>query len=153
MPREIERKFLVQQGFIPPGQGVLQRQGYLLAEARCSVRVRVEGGCASLCIKGPQTGLTRAEFEYAIPVAEAEELLGTLCPFVIEKTRHRLRHEGHTWEVDIFHGANEGLVTAEVELPSEDAAPALPSWIGQEVSEDPRYRVAYLSRHPFRRWR
>jgi len=153
VPREIERKFLVKGGLTPPGTGVLQRQGYLLAEARCSVRVRVEGDRATLCVKGAQTGLTRAEFEYPIPLADAEEMLATLCPLVIEKTRHTLQHAGRAWEVDVFHGENEGLITAEVELPSEDSEVRMPPWIGEEVSADPRYRVAHLSRHPFRRWK
>jgi len=153
MGSEIERKFLVTgDGWRPGAPGVHQRQGYLSVDERATVRVRIEGERATLTIKGEQRGLARAEFEYRIPLADAEEILG-LCAFVVEKTRHLREHAGHTWEVDVFHGANEGLVTAEVELAREDEEVALPPWVGADVSLDLRYRVARLARKPYRDWR
>lgn len=151
MASEIERKFLVRGDAWREGApGVLQRQGYLSTEDP-TVRVRIEGGRATLCVKGAQKGLTRPEFEYAIPLADAEQML-KLCGFVVEKTRHVREFGGRRFEVDEFHGANEGLVIAEVELAREDESFALPLWIGAEVSRDPRYRVSSLARHPFLKW-
>jgi CYTH domain-containing protein len=151
MSREIERKFLVRgDGWRPGPPGVRQRQGYLSVEDP-TVRVRIEEGRATLAVKGAQEGLTRAEFEYEIPLADAEEML-SLCAFAVEKTRYVREFGGRRWEVDVFHGANEGLVTAEIELSDEGESFALPLWVGAEVSHDPRYRVAQLSRRPFREW-
>ena len=153
MSREIERKFLVaDDGWGPADDGSLQRQGYLAITETGTVRVRIEGGCAVLNLKSAQKGLTRAEYEYEIPLADGEEILATLCGFVVEKTRYRRTHAGHLWEVDVFHGENEGLVVAEVEIESEETEVRLPPWVGEEVSLDERYRVAYLSRHPYRAW-
>ncbi|MHC4548282.1 MAG: CYTH domain-containing protein [Planctomycetota bacterium] len=153
MRSEIERKFLVRSDAWGPGDdGTLQRQGYLAISERNTVRVRVEGRRAQLTVKGPQRGLTRAEYEYEIPVAEGEEMLAHLCGLVIEKTRYLREYAGQTWEVDVFRGPNEGLVTAEVELESEETAIEIPPWVGEDVSSDRRYRVAHLSRHPYREW-
>lgn len=152
MGREIERKFLVAgDGWRPGDDGRHQRQGYLTVAAPV-VRVRIEAGCATLTIKSAQDGLTRAEYEYAIPLADADEMLDTLCPFAVEKTRYLRTFAGHTWEVDVFHGRNDGLVVAEVELGSEDEAVELPPWVGEDVSHDVRYRVAYLSQHAYKTW-
>jgi len=151
MPSEIERKVLVRGDAWRAGpEGVLQRQGYLSVEDP-TVRVRIEGGRATLTVKGPQSGFSRPEFEYEIPLADAEELLG-LSAFAVEKTRYVREFGGHRWEVDEFHGANAGLVIAEVELAREDESFALPGWIGAEVSRDPRYRVSSLARNPFGKW-
>jgi len=151
MGSEIERKFLVRGDTWQPGPpGVLQQQGYLSVDDP-TVRVRIEGDRAMLTVKGAQTGLTRPEFEYEIPVADAEQLL-SLCPFAVEKTRYVREFGGHDWVVDVFHGENEGLVVAEIELAREDESFALPLWIGAEVSRDPRYRVSSLARKPFRKW-
>ncbi len=151
MSREIERKFLVRGDTWKPGPpGVLQRQGYLSTEDP-TVRVRIEGIRATLGVKGAQHGLTRPEFEYEIPLADAEAML-KLCGFVVEKTRHVREFGGRRWEVDVFHGANEGLVIAEIELAREDESFALPLWAGAEVSRDPRYRVSSLARNPYRKW-
>ncbi len=148
---EIERKFLVRGDSWRPGPaGVLQRQGYLSTEDP-TVRVRIEGRRATIAVKGAQTGLTRPEFEYEIPLADAEAMLG-LCGFVVEKTRHAREFGGRRWEVDVFHGANEGLVIAEIELAREDESFALPLWLGAEVSRDPRYRVSSLARNPYGKW-
>lgn len=152
MGTEIERKYLVTGAWDGVGEGSLQRQGYLAIEPSHTVRVRVEGGSARLNVKGRQVGLTRAEYEYDIPLADGEELLG-LCRLVIEKTRYDVEHGGHTWEVDVFHGDNDGLVTAEVELSDEAEDVALPPWVGRDVSTDHRFRVAYLVDHPYREWR
>jgi len=152
MGKEIERKFLVaNDGWGPGDDGRRQRQGYLTVKAPV-VRVRIEEDSATLTIKSAQVGLTRAEYEYAIPLEDAEEMLRTLCPFAVEKTRYLRRVGGHTWEVDVFHGANDGLVVAEVELESEDEVVELPGWLGEDVSHDVRYRVSYLSQHPHRSW-
>lgn len=152
MGREIERKFLVDSdAWAPAGEGRRQRQGYLAITERGTVRIRVEEGDATLTVKGRQQGLTRAEYEYAIPVADADEMFA-LCGLVVEKTRYLVAHEGHTWEIDVFHGDNEGLVTAEIELDAEDEEFARPPWLGEDVSHDIRYRVAHLSRAPYRTW-
>jgi len=150
---EVERKFLVEGSGWGPGKGgVLQRQGYLSVTDRGTVRVRIEGERATLTIKGPQQGISRAEYEYRIPLAEAEEMLATLCAVVVEKTRYSRHYGNHLWEIDVFHGPNEGLVTAEVELANAEEPFALPPWVGRDVSHDPRYRVAHIAAHPFRTW-
>ena len=152
MASEIERKFLVRGDAWRPGPpGVLQRQGYLSVEDP-TVRVRIEGERATLTVKGAQKGLTRPEFEYEVPLEDAEELL-KLCTFAVEKTRCVREFGGRRWEIDEFHGANEGLVIAEIELAREDESFALPLWLGAEVSRDPRYRVSSLARNPFGKWR
>lgn len=154
MAEEIERKFLVSNDSWRPGaSGTLFRQGYLSTDPERTVRVRLEGERGVLTIKGLSRGIRRAEFEYPLPAAEAAVLLDTLClQPLIEKTRYRVEHAGHIWEIDEFAGDNTGLVLAEVELTSEDEAVELPLWVGAEVSTDPRYFNANLIRHPFRRW-
>jgi adenylate cyclase len=154
MAEEIERKFLVSNDSWRPGAGGTRfRQGYLSTDPERTVRVRLEGERGVLTIKGLSRGICRAEFEYPIPAAEAAVLLDTLClQPLIEKTRYRVEHGGHIWEIDEFAGDNAGLVLAEVELSSEDEAVELPLWVGAEVSSDPRYFNANLIRHPFRRW-
>jgi CYTH domain-containing protein len=115
--------------------------------------VRIAGDQGFLTVKGKSRGLSRAEFEYAIPVEDAAAMLDGLCEKpLIEKTRYRVPFGAHTWEVDEFHGANAGLVVAEVELASADDEPALPPWVGQEVSLDPRYFNANLVKRPFTTW-
>jgi len=153
MGTEIERKFLViDDSWGPADDGSRQRQGYLAITDRGNVRVRIEHGVATLTLKGLQRGLTRDEFEYRVPLEDGERILETLCLWVAEKTRYKRRFGGHTWEIDVFHGENDGLVTAEVELGSEDEEVVLPPWVGEDVSHDRRYRVAWLSRHPWREW-
>jgi adenylate cyclase len=154
MGTEIERKFLVRDdGWGPAGDGVRQRQGYLSVDEGCTVRVRITAAQARLTIKSRQTGLVRDEYEYDIPREDAERILATLCGLVVEKTRYLRRHGQHTWEIDVFEGDNAGLVTAEVELGHEQEQVQRPPWVGDEVSHDKRYRVGYLSRHPYREWR
>lgn len=116
------------------------------------MRIRAAGQRAFLTIKSREPGLSRQEFEYPVPIADAEALMA-LAETSLEKTRHHVRHAGALWEVDVFHGANEGLVLAEIELASEDAPVRVPSWAGREVTGDPRFFSAYLARHPFRTWR
>lgn len=154
MGQEIERKFLVKVDlWQPPDSGSQIRQGYLPVQDARTVRVRVADDRAYLTLKGPAKGLVRAEFEYSIPLADAEEMLEQLCDRpLIEKTRYKLPHAGLTWEVDEFSGENAGLLMAEVELSRPDQPVELPPWIGQEVTDDPRYYNASLSRYPYREW-
>lgn len=151
---EIERKFLLAgEGWRGQGDSVLLRQGYLCSDPSRVVRVRVEGSQGTLTIKGKSTGATRGEWEYPIPLDEANELLDRLCEQpLIEKYRHRIAHAGHIWEVDEFLGANAGLVVAEIELRAEDEAFERPVWIGAEVTHDARYFNSNLIRHPYTRW-
>ncbi|MEM8883524.1 MAG: CYTH domain-containing protein [Planctomycetota bacterium] len=152
MGSEIERKFLVaNEEWGPADDGNLQRQGYIAITEGGAVRVRVENGVAILNIKSKQVGLTRKEFEYEIPLADAEQLF-ELCGLVVEKTRYKRTYAGKVWEIDVFHGENDGLVAAEVEMESETETVELPPWVGEEVSHDVRYRVAYLSEHPWKSW-
>jgi CYTH domain-containing protein len=154
MPVEIERKFLVKgDGWRSLAVGVVYRQGYLAAAQGCTVRVRVAGEQGYLTIKGMTQGISRAEYEYAIPVADAAELLDTLCQRpLVEKTRYRIPWRTVVWEVDEFAGENQGLVVAEVELTDAMQIVDLPDWIGEEVSHDPRYHNVNLAKHPFSRW-
>ena len=153
MATEIERKFLVVGDSWREGaSGTEFCQGYLSRESGRSVRVRLAGDSAWLTIKGPSQGLTRAEFEYPIPPDDARSLLA-LCPDPpIEKTRYRVEHAGHLWEIDEFHGPNAGLLMAEIELHREDANFEQPVWAGLEVSGDPRYFNASLVAKPFQSW-
>lgn len=128
-------------------------QGYLSESARTTVRVRIRGETAWLTLKGATQGISRLEFEYPIPVTDAETLLRELAVSpLIEKTRYRVRHAGHLWELDVFAGANTGLVLAELELRTVDEAFERPDWLGDEVSDDPRYFNVNLARHPYRDW-
>jgi len=129
------------------------RQGYLTSDARCSVRVRVADDQGFLNIKSGTLGIQRSEYEYPIPLAEAEEILDTLCEKpLLEKTRHYLRFDGRLWEIDEFAGANAGLIVAEVELDDPDQPFARPDWVGEEVSHDLRYYNSQLARHPYTTW-
>jgi adenylate cyclase len=151
---EIERKFLVRDpGVLVGVEGVPYRQGYLATDADRTVRIRRAGDHAFITVKGRSHGATRAEFEYEIPVADAEAMLTLCLQPIIEKVRHRLPHAGQIWEVDVFGGVNEGLIVAEVELPDEDAVVEVPWWVGDEVTADPRYFNANLIAHPYREWR
>jgi len=154
MATEIERKFLVVgEEWRQMASGRRYRQGYLSTDPSRAVRVRTVGDQGFLTIKGATRGATRREYEYAIPVQEAEAMLDGLClrP-LIEKVRYTIVFQGRVWEVDEFLGENAGLVIAEVELESEGQAVALPAWIGKEVTDDPRYYNASLVHAPFTRW-
>ncbi len=154
MGKEIERKYQVKlDAWVPQGEGIHFKQGYLNSQKERVVRVRIEGTRAKLTIKGITTGVTRSEFEYSIPVEDASVLLDNLCEQpLIDKHRHKEVHGGKTWEIDVFHGLNEGLVVAEVELQSEDEALVLPPWAGAEVSSDPRYFNSNLLKNPYSTW-
>jgi len=155
MAHEIERKFLVDVvAWKPVGAGTLFRQGYLCSHKERVVRVRIEGTHGKLTIKGATHGVTRVELEYPIPLADAELMLETLCERpLIEKTRHDELHGGKRWEIDVFHGDNDGLVMAELELAAEDEAFETPPWVIREVSSDPRYYNSNLIAAPFKSWR
>jgi CYTH domain-containing protein len=154
MAQEIERKFLVKlDAWRRRSPGTLYRQGYLCSQKERVVRVRIAGDQAMLTIKGVTVGLTRSEFEYRVPVDDAVVMLDTLCERPqIEKHRHLEVHAGKTWEVDVFHGENEGLVIAELELCSETEPFEKPPWVGEEVSSDPRYFNSSLARNPYSTW-
>lgn len=151
---EIERKFLVRgEEWKALGQATLLRQGYLSSTPERVVRVRIDGESAMLTIKGKSSGATRGEWEYPIPLVDAQALLDGLCERpIIEKKRYRISHGGMVWEVDEFFGENAGLVVAEIELQSEDQVFVKPEWIGEEVTHDARYFNANLLRHPYSRW-
>ena len=151
---ETERKFLVTDDSWRDqarGSRVL-RQGYLAIDGQTTVRVRTDGREAWVTIKGAQAGLTRPEFEYPVPVDDAEALLGLCGGRLIEKVRHLVPVDGKTWEVDEFQGANRGLVAAELELSGPEEVFTRPSWLGAEVSADARYLNASLSVRPYKTW-
>jgi CYTH domain-containing protein len=151
---EIERKFLVcSDGWRKGAQGIFCRQGYLAACDDLVVRVRLLGEKAYLTIKGRKMGLSCPEYEYPMPVADAQDLLEQIClrPF-IEKIRYTLDFKGINWEIDEFTGENKGLVIAEVELEQEHQSIELPDWVGREVSYDPKYWNMNLMKYPYSRW-
>ncbi len=153
MAAEIERKFLVRgDSWLEGAVGVRIAQGYLSQDPSRTVRVRIAGETGWLTIKGRTEGITRQEFEYPIPLADAKALLGLCLPSVIDKTRYRVPFGGHMWEVDVFHGDNQGLVLAEVELADESIEPPLPAWVDREVSADPRYFNSCLASFPYGKW-
>ncbi len=155
MATEIERKYLVRDDSWRDHvhYHVGYRQGYLANTEQCSVRVRVGGDTAHVNVKGSTVGASRLEFEYPVPLADAETMLRDLClrP-IIEKTRYLVRHAGKEWEVDVFEGDNAGLVVAEIELEDEAQAVTLPSWAGQEVTGDVRYYNSNLVATPYKQW-
>ena len=155
MAIEIERKFLLRDDTWRSAVqcSVVMRQGYLAGSAECSIRVRLSDAHAHLNIKSATLGIQRTEFEYVVPRGDAELMLAALCGTrTLEKTRHFATHADHVWEIDEFHGANAGLIVAELELDAEDAVFARPSWLGVEVSHDPRYYNSCLVEHPFQAW-
>ena len=155
MPHEIERKFLVDTArWTPQGEGVHLVQGYLSSHPERVVRVRIAGTVAKLTVKGKTRGISRAEYEYTIPVADAQQMLDDLCERpLIDKHRYTEQVGAHAWEIDIFHGDNDGLVLAEVELTSETEDVVLPPWVTDEVSQDARYFNANLLKAPFSTWK
>jgi CYTH domain-containing protein len=152
MAIEIERKFLVLGDAWRQAAPTRFSQGYLNRDKARTVRVRIAGSAGFLTIKGLSQGATRAEFEYPVPLADAQALLALCDGPCIEKDRHLVAHAGHTWEVDEFFGANAGLVVAELELQSEDEAFERPAWLGEEVTHDPRYFNSSLASLPFSQW-
>lgn len=153
MGKEIERKFLLNKAVYRGLQGQFFKQGYLCSDKERTVRIRIIGDRGYLTVKSKVTGISRLEFEYEIPLFEAEEMLSLLCHKpIIEKHRYCIEYEGFVWEIDEFHDLNEGLVLAEVELPSETEEFVKPDWIGKEVTGIQRYYNSNLLKHPFRDW-
>ncbi|MBX3650114.1 MAG: CYTH domain-containing protein [Burkholderiales bacterium] len=154
MGTEIERKFLVRgDAWRALAAGVHYRQGYLNSAKERTVRIRTVGEKAFLTVKGISVGATRAEYEYPIPTDDCNAMLDTLAEKpLIEKTRYKIRHGSHLWEIDEFAGDNHGLIVAEIELQHEDEAFDTPAWIGDEVTGDPRYFNSNLIKHPFTNW-
>lgn len=158
---EIERKFLVRgdawrsqaQRSVRMAQGYINDHAALQTGAqKASVRVRIAGNEAHLNLKSRELGHTRQEFEYAIPVADADDLLALCMGGCVEKTRHFVQHAGRTWEVDEFAGENAGLFVAELELESADDAFEIPSWAGAEVTDEARFYNLALAARPFAQW-
>lgn len=155
MAREVERKFLVaDDGWKGAAAGGCRlRQAYLAEGGAASVRIRTKNGTeAFLTVKSAVPALSRAEYEYPVPVSDAEEMFRLRTGSIVEKTRFPVSHAGREWEVDVYSGENEGLVVAEVELPDEAAALDLPLWVGDEVTGDARYYAAALARSPYLTW-
>jgi adenylate cyclase len=152
---EIERKFLIRSNEWrqQASEGVYYRQGYLANSDKCSIRVRIAGDKGSLNLKSATFTVTRTEFDYAIPLGDAEAILKYLSSRPhIEKTRYLVKHADHTWEIDVFEGDNKGLIVAEIELTDVDESFERPEWLGEEVSDDPRYYNVCLANHPYKDW-
>ena len=155
MALEIERKFLIQGSFEAFSTRKMRfKQGYLPTEKGCTVRIRTEDDRAFLTIKGPSnaSGITRYEWNHEIATHEAEELFLLCTNDLIEKDRYLVPVGKHTYEVDVFHGDNEGLIVAEIELDAEDEPFEKPSWLGQEVTEQRRYSNSHLASNPYKHW-
>ncbi|MCH8163167.1 MAG: CYTH domain-containing protein [Proteobacteria bacterium] len=155
MATEIERKFLVLnddwRAIVESDMQIVQ--AYLANNELSSTRIRIQGGKANINIKSATLGITRTEFEYAIPVDDAQLMIDDLCiKPVIEKTRYIVKHMQHRWEIDVFSGDNKGLIVAEIELSSPDETFEKPSWIGEEVSNDARYYNVCLVKKPYKTW-
>jgi adenylate cyclase len=155
MPQEIERKFLVKDNsYRQLGHYLYIHQGFLSTEKERVVRVRIHGKKAFLTIKGISRGISRAEYEYKIPMADAKYMLEELCiQPTIEKYRYNVNIDGFIWEIDEFTGENEGLIIAEIELKSAGQEFPKPEWIGEEVTGDARYYNANLVEKPFKSWK
>lgn len=155
MAIEIERKYLVNIDLLPKlEKGLRIKQGYLSVNDNGVVRVRTKGEKAFLTIKSANKGISRLEYEYEIPVNEANEMLDKLClDSIIDKTRYLISYGNLTWEIDVFYGLNDGLIVAEVELSSIDENIELPIWIKEEVSEDSRYFNSNLMSNPYYNWK
>ena len=157
MAREIERKFLLKNSEWRQSAGAPRRlvQGYFeTGPTGCTLRVRNDNGAGRLTIKGSPNGFVRSEFEYAIPVEDVAAMIKEFCiPRVVEKLRYIVNFDGFAWEIDEYLGANTGLFTAEIELPSEDTEFPHPPWLGEEISGIARYTNGALSRNPYSRWK
>ena len=151
--QEIERKFLVDiQRWQPQGDGINMAQGYLSVDPERVVRIRIAGQKSFLTIKGKRTGISRLELEYEIPQNDAKVLLHMCLDAPILKRRFIEIVNGEKWEIDVFEGANFGLVLAEIELEYEKQEVVLPEWILDDVSDDHRFYNSWLSKHPFSTW-
>jgi adenylate cyclase len=155
MATEIERKYLILnkdwQTNVDSKLHIVQ--GYLATNELSSTRIRIQNDKANINIKSATLGITRTEFEYLIPVEDAQQMIDHLCiKPVIKKTRYTVKHSSHIWEVDVFSSENEGLVVAEIELTSPDEAFDKPSWLGKEVSDEPKYYNVCLVKYPYKAW-
>lgn len=156
MAMEIERKFLVDGDFKTGATGAFGiAQGYLNSDADRTVRIRLLGNRGFITVKGrsSDSGMSRFEWETEIPCEDARELLRLCEPGIIEKTRYTVAFSGHVFEVDEFHGDNEGLVLAEIELGAEDEEFERPGWLGMEVTGDDRYYNSALASDPYKNWK
>jgi len=152
---EIERKFLVKNNKWKrnASEGFEIKQAYFANLKGKSVRIRTVGEKGFLTIKGPRVGISRDEFEYEIPLADANQLIKNYCDSnLISKKRYKVNFEGNTWEIDEFSGDNQGLILAEIELESPDEKITLPDWLGKEVGTDNRYYNSKLAKHPVNSW-
>jgi adenylate cyclase len=155
MPIEIERKFLLANNNWREAvkTSFRIRQGYMGEVGKASVRIRIQGEQANINVKSATLSMRRMEYEYDIPLNEAQEMLEQLCEHPqVNKTRYIVEQGKHKWEIDEFYGENEGLLVAEIELSDEAEAFEKPEWIGKEVTEDPRYYNVNLIKHPFKNW-
>ncbi len=154
MAVEVERKFLVDRAALPElsnGQKIVQ--GYIPTADKTTVRVRVKAEQAFLTLKGISNGVSRSEFEYEIPLKDAQQMLDEFCcDSKIEKIRYEISHGQHVWELDIFQGKNDGLIIAEIELSDEDEAFERPNWVAEQVTGDKRYYNSQLIASPFSEW-
>jgi len=152
---EIERKYTLKNDNWRNNVSYNERmvQGYLAGNDRASVRIRIIGDKANLNIKSATLGIYRQEYEYELPLADAEKMLNDLCEKpVIDKVRHYVMFDNKKWEIDEFSGENQGLIVAEIELDSEEEKITLPDWADKEVSGDPRYYNVSLVKHPYKDW-
>ena len=153
MPLEIERKFLVNSDRYKIGaKSVYIMQAYLTIQNNLAIRVRIEGRNASLAIKSKVSERVNREYEYSIPLDEAQSMMKLIEHSVITKTRYLVDFKPHTWEVDEFHGDNQGLVVAEIELEDENEVFEKPDWLDNEVTSDYRYLNSNLSKSSYKTW-
>ncbi|KPN73138.1 CYTH domain-containing protein [Neisseria sp. 74A18] len=154
MTIEIERRFLLKNDSWreEAGEPEMMRQGYLSVDKECTIRVRIVGRKAWLALKGYISDTTRSEFEYEIPVAHAEQMMQTMCPFKLEKHRYKIEYRGFMFEIDEYFGDNAPLVVAELELPGEGVPFEKPDWLGEEITSNGKFTNAYLSKHPYSQW-
>ena len=151
---EIERRFLLKNDAwkAVAGAPCLMSQGYLSVEKERIIRLRIIGNRAWLTLKGYISDVSRSEFEYEIPVADAQTMMDTMCPFRLEKHRYEVNYQGFVFEIDEYFGDNAPLIVAELELPAEDTPFPRPDWLGEEITSDGRFTNAYLSKHPYSQW-
>jgi adenylate cyclase len=154
MAIEIEKKFLIKEiPFKKVSHSEHIKQGYIVSDKNKVIRVREKGKEYFITIKGEKSGISRFEFEYRIPEADAIEIFQNFCQVgTIEKTRHYVKHKNHTWEIDEFHAENHGLIVAEIELIAENEVFEIPSWVSKEVTSDSRYYNMNLIMNPFKNW-
>jgi CYTH domain-containing protein len=155
MNQEIERKFLVNKSLwkkVNKPEGLYLKQTYLSTNPDKTIRVRVLGEKGFITLKGRAKGLIRPEFEYEVPLQDAQQMIDLFGETVIEKTRYEINFENHLWEIDVFDGDNKGLIVAEIELTSETERFEKPDWLSKEVSEDTKYFNSNLQSNPYIHW-